>query len=93
MSGPWNSLSEYVAVFFATDRAPDADSGNYFGAERSAMSFGITRAGIPPGHLMGRKEAPSLLKFEWTPNEHKHIKVRGVLELTHDDFLRRIFRK
>lgn len=53
----------------------------FFGAERSAMSFGITRVGIPPGHLMGRKEAPSLLKFEWTPNEHKHIKVRGVLEL------------
>jgi hypothetical protein len=40
-----------VDVFFATDRMPDAGSGNYFGAGRGAMSFGITRVGIPPGHL------------------------------------------
>jgi len=81
-----------IDVFFATDRMPDAGSGNYFGAGRGAMSFGITRVGIPPGHLMGRKEAPSLLKFEWSPDEHKHIKVRDVLELTQDDFIRRLSR-
>jgi esterase/lipase superfamily enzyme len=41
---------------------------------------------------MGRKEAPSLLKFEWSPDEHKHIKVRDVLRLTQDDFFRRLTR-
>ena len=56
------------------------------------MSYGITRVGIPPGHLMARKEAPSLLKFEWTPDEHKHIKVRDVLQLSKDDFFRRLTR-
>lgn len=79
-------------LFFATDRAPDADSGSYFGAERGAMSFGITRVGIPPGHLMGRKEAPSLLKFQWSPDAHKHIKVSDVMRLTQDDFFRRLTR-
>jgi esterase/lipase superfamily enzyme len=81
-----------VDVFFATDRAPDAGSGNYFGSRRAEMSFGITHVGIPPGHVMGRKEEPSLFKFEWSPDEHKHIKVRDVLRLTRDDFFRRLTR-
>ena len=79
-------------LFFATDRAPDSGSGNYFGADRGAMNFGITQVGIPSSHLMGRKEAPSLLKFEWSPDAHKHIKVNDVLRLTQDDFFQRITR-
>ena len=39
---------------------------------------------------MGRKEAPSLLKFEWTPDEHKHIKVHDVRKLTEDDYCQRL---
>ena len=80
----------HVDVYFATNRAADTDGDNFFGAERGSMSFGITRVGIPPGHLMGRKEAPSLLKFEWTPDEHKHIKVHDVRTLTQDDFFQRL---
>ena len=81
-----------VDVFFLTDRAPEPDGDVYFGAERGETSFGITRVGIPPGHRMGRQEEPSLLKFEWSPNEHKHIKVQDVLPLTQDEFSRRIAR-
>jgi esterase/lipase superfamily enzyme len=81
-----------VDLFFATDRAPDTDSGSYFSPDRAEMSFGVTRVGIPPGHLMGRMEAPSLLKFEWSPDEHKHIKVRDVLRLTEADFFQRLTR-
>ena len=81
-----------VDIFFATDRAPDFDSGQFFGIERGEVSFGITHVGIPPGHLMGRKEEPSLFKFQWSPDEHKHIKVRDVLRLTRDDFFRRLTR-
>jgi len=81
-----------IELFFATDRAPDADSGSYFSSERSDLSFGIARVGIPAGHLMGRKEAPSLLKFEWSPDEHKHIKVHDVLRLRQDEFFRRVTR-
>jgi esterase/lipase superfamily enzyme len=79
-----------VNVFFATDREADTDGDDVFGTERGPMSFGISRVGIPPGHLMGRKEAPSLLKFEWAPDEHKHIKVRDVLKLAKDDFIQRL---
>jgi esterase/lipase superfamily enzyme len=79
-----------VELFYATDRAADAGSGGYFGAERDDMKFGLARVGIPPGHLMGRKEAPSLLKFEWSPDEHKHIKLRDVLRLSQNEFIRRL---
>jgi esterase/lipase superfamily enzyme len=79
-----------VSVFFATDRAPDADNNAYYGAERGDMSYGITRVGIPLDHVMGRHEEPSLFKFEATADEKKHIKVRDVVTLTRDDFLQRL---
>jgi esterase/lipase superfamily enzyme len=79
-----------VKVFFATDRAPDADSSAYYGVKRGEMSYGITHVGIPPGHVMGRQEEPSLFKFESSADENKHIKVRDVTTLTRDDFLRRL---
>ncbi len=79
-----------VKVFFATDRAPDADSSAYYGVKRSDMSYGITDVGIPPGHVMGRQEEPSLFKFESSADESKHIKVRDVITLTRDDFLQRL---
>ena len=79
-----------VEVFFATDREPDASNSAYYGAERGAMSYGITHVGIPPDHVMGRHEEPSLLKFESSVNETKHIMVRNVITLTHDDFLQRL---
>jgi esterase/lipase superfamily enzyme len=79
-----------VDVFFTTNRAPEADSRVFFGTERGDMSFGITRVGIPPGHQVGRQEEPSLFKFEWSPDEHKHIKVREVTTLTREDFFKRL---
>jgi len=78
-----------VEVFFATDRAPVAGS-SYFGAERGDLSFGVAKVGIPPGHLMGRHEEPSLFKFQWSPDEHKHIKLKSVNTLNTDEFTQRL---
>ena len=79
-----------VEVFFATDRAPDSNADNYYGVERGAISYGISHVGIPPGHIMGRQEEPSLLKLESSSDESKHIKVRDVITLTRDNFLKRL---
>ena len=79
-----------VELFYVTNRAPDADAGRYYSGTRSDLSYGVTNVGIPPGHVMGRHEEPSLLKFEWEPDEHKHIKVRDVLTLTQNEFARRL---
>ena len=79
-----------VRVFFATDRAPDADDNAYYGVNRGDMGYGVTDVGIPPGHVMGRHEEPSVFKFESSADATKHIKVRDVVTLTRDEFLRRL---
>jgi esterase/lipase superfamily enzyme len=79
-------------LFFATDRAPSIDNGQYFSSERGELSFGITQVGIPAGHQMGRKELPSLLKFEWSADDRKHIKVRDVTGLSEENFYWRLTR-
>ncbi|MGB5339751.1 MAG: alpha/beta fold hydrolase [Gammaproteobacteria bacterium] len=79
-----------VEVFFTTDRAHAPDSRVFFGPDRGELSFGITRVGIPAEHRIGRHEKPSLLKFEWSPDNHKHIHVRDVLTLTQKDFFARL---
>lgn len=79
--------AKQVKVFFHTDRAPDRDDKNYFSGVRGDLYYGISHIGIPAGHLMGRHEEPSLLKFEWSPDEHKHIKVTDVKIQAKDDFI------
>lgn len=79
-----------VDVFYVTNRAAEDRGSRHFGAERGALSYGIAAVSIPPGHLMGRHEEPSLLKFEWSPSEHKHIKVREVAALPQEDFAARL---
>ena len=79
-----------VDLFFATNRAQQSDSAGYFGPERGTMSYGISHVSIPPGHLMGQQESPSLLKFEWSPDERKHIKVRDVMRLSQEEFIQQL---
>ena len=85
-------VARQVDVFYVTDRAPADRSGRSFGSERGTVSFGVTNVSIPPGHLMGHIEEPSLLSFEWSPDEHKHIKVRDVIALPRDEFADRLTR-
>ena len=84
------AIPHQVKVFFVTDRAPNAEDNAYYGVKRGDMSYGITDVGIPPGHVMGRHEEPSMFKFESNADESKHIKVRNVLTLTRDEFLQRL---
>ncbi len=81
-----------VDLFYITDRAPDADGGRYFSGARGELSYGVSHISIPPGHVMGRHEEPSLLKFEWTHEEDKHIKLRDVLRLTRVELTTRLGR-
>jgi esterase/lipase superfamily enzyme len=79
-----------VKIFFATDREADANNNAYYGANRAPMSYGITDVGIPPGHVMGRQEEPSLWKLESSSDASKHITVHDVVTLNRDDFLQRL---
>lgn len=76
-----------VKVYYHTDRAPDRNKEAHYSGERGDRYYGVSRVGIPADHLMGRHEEPSLLKFEWTPDAHKHIKVTDVTSQDKDDFI------
>lgn len=86
------STPHQVTVFFVTDRAPDSDGDRYFGDVRGDVSYGVTQVGIPPNHVMGHHEEPSLLKLETSPDDQKHITIRDVRRLSRDEFLERITR-
>lgn len=79
-----------VEVFFATNRAPAADAQGPFGAQRGDLTVGIARVGIPPGHRIGRHEKPSVFRFEWSPDERKHIQLRGSEPLRLEEFYERL---
>jgi len=81
-----------VDLFYVTNRAPDADGGRYFSGTRGDLSYGISRINIPPGHVMGQHEEPSLLKLEWSNEDSKHINVREVRMLGEDEFTTRLSR-
>ncbi len=53
-----------IDLFYVTNRAPDSDGNRYFSSARGDLNFGTTHISLPPGHVMGRHEEPSLLKFE-----------------------------
>ncbi|MEA3274816.1 MAG: alpha/beta fold hydrolase [Pseudomonadota bacterium] len=77
--------AQQVEIFYATDRAPGAP-GEYFGSERGVLSYGLAAVGIPPHHEVGRHETPSVFKFEWSPDERKHITVNEVTPLGQENF-------
>lgn len=79
-----------VEVFFATNRAPTATAEGHFGAERGDLTVGIATVGIPPGHKIGRHEKPSVFKFEWSPDERKHIQLRRSEALMLEEFYERL---
>lgn len=79
-----------IEIFYATDRARSKDDPSQYGAERGDLTFGIADIGIPPNHEIGRHEKPSVFRFEWDPNERKHIALRGVEPLERADFLQQL---
>jgi len=77
-------------LFYVTNRAPESDGEGYFSGARGDINFGTATVSIPPGHVMGRHEEPSLLKFETGHDPDKHIQLHEVTRLSRDDFAERL---
>jgi esterase/lipase superfamily enzyme len=73
-----------------TNRAPDSDGGLFYSGSRGDLGYGISTIGIPPGHLMGRHEEPSLFRLQMSLDEQKHIRLQNVQTLTRDEFAERL---
>ncbi len=78
-----------VGIYYYTNRTPE-HNGHYFSGERGDVSTGVANVSIPASHKMGKHEEPSLLKFEWSPDEHKHIKLTSINEMSESDFFFRL---
>lgn len=76
-----------VELFYATNRAPAENRRSHFSRDRGELSHGIAEVAIPPNHVIGRNEQPSMFRFEWSENERKHIALRGTRPLDSADFL------
>jgi len=81
-----------VELLYVTDRAPDTDPNQYYSGTRGDPGYGIARVSMPPCHVMGQHEEPSLLKLEWSNVDDKHITLHNVLKLNRDDFIARLGR-
>jgi len=79
-----------IDLFYVTDRAPDSDATEFFSGTRGDLSYGISRINMPPGHIMGQQEEPSLLKLEWNSDAGKHINVHDVRPLGRNEFASRL---
>jgi len=78
-----------VEIFFATNRAPGRGKTS-FGAERGHVTHGIAAVAIPPGHQIGRHEKPSVFRFEWSPDERKHIALKEVTPMERGELFERL---
>jgi len=87
---PAGPLPQAVEIFYATNRSPAAEPGAWYGADRGMLAYGIARVGIPPNHRIGRYEEPSVFRFEWDPDERKHISLQAIEELDLSAFLSRM---
>jgi esterase/lipase superfamily enzyme len=76
-----------LELFYATTRAPLPDPSMVFGKDRGELSYGIAEVAIPPNHIIGRNEQPSVFRFEWSADERKHIAMRGTRPLENDEFV------
>jgi esterase/lipase superfamily enzyme len=79
-----------VELFYVTDRDAKASGEEDFGPERGKVSYGIASVGIPPSHEIGRQEAPSVFRFEWSEDERKHIALKGLLPMDRAEFLQQL---
>jgi len=78
--------SKPIELFYATTRAAVPDQRMVFGKDRGELTYGIAEVAIPPNHIIGRNERPSVFRFEWSADERKHIALRGTRPLSNEDF-------
>lgn len=70
-----------VQLLYATDRARSGEPGpvGLYLPERGSLETGEVRISIPPGHRLGRVEAPSLLRLELGKDPKRHVTLEGVM--------------
>lgn len=69
-----------VKIYYATDRARtgDQDPSNFYGGERGTLELGTATVSIPPRHVPGKIERPSVWQLEFREDPAKHVVLKSV---------------
>jgi esterase/lipase superfamily enzyme len=77
-----------VSIFYATDRNQNKSTkpAEFFGAERSELSYGICQVSIPRDHRMGVLESPSIWKLEFREDPAKHVVLWSIIPIEKNQY-------
>ena len=90
-----------VRVYYATDRKPIDNCAHGdrrtvdFGPDRDtegSMRYGTCEVTVPASHRIGRLESPKWWRFEFRPDDSKHIILRETELTGESDFLKNVSR-
>jgi tetratricopeptide (TPR) repeat protein len=79
-SDPANGSTK-VRIYYATDRAHtgDDDPSNFYGGDRGGrLEMGTAVVSIPPHHMPGQIERPSVWTLEFREDPGKHVVLQSV---------------
>ena len=79
-----------VGAIIHTGQANIEKHGVTYGGQRGQLTRGVAEVTVPDKHSRGVVERPSLLRFEFREDQAKHIVLTRAVELSDDDFQRRL---
>lgn len=82
-----------VSLFYGTTREKRSNrKGNKlsYGVQLSDLTFGSCTVTIPRNHKQGEIERPRFWKFEFRENPNKHVVVKKVNSLCHEEFIEKL---
>lgn len=69
-----------VRIYYATDRARtgDEDPASFYGGDRGMLEMGSAVISIPPRHLPGKIERPSVWTLDFRQDPDRHVVLQSV---------------
>src|SRR5690606_32750512 len=70
-----------VKIYYATDRkrTGSKDPNRFYGGERGGLELGTATVSIPPRHMPGQIEKPSIWTLTFREDPEKHVVLSSVV--------------
>lgn len=85
-----DKASDTVRLLFGTNRKPSSDTKgsmrNTFTSTRGDVAFGYVDVSVPPTHVVGAIERPSIWKLQISDDPTLHMVIRGIALVQSNQF-------
>ncbi len=85
-----DKASDTIRLLFGTNRQPSSDTKgsmrNTFTSKRGDVAFGYVDVSVPPTHVVGAIERPSIWKLQISEDPTQHMVIRGIALVQSDQF-------